>query len=49
MIIPTEPIGSIPRPPGLIQAIAASGDRIPDLYADHVAARSIELGLKAKK
>jgi type I restriction enzyme S subunit len=31
MIIPTEPIGSIPRPPGLIQAIAASGDRVPDL------------------
>ena len=26
MIIPTEPIGSIPRPPRLIQAIAASGD-----------------------
>ena len=26
MTIPTEPIGSIPRPPRLIQAIAASGD-----------------------
>jgi hypothetical protein len=49
MIISTEPIGSISRPLGLIQAIAASGDRIPDRYADHAAARSIELGLKAKK
>lgn len=26
MIIPTEPIGSIPRPPRLIEAIAAAGD-----------------------
>ena len=26
MQIPTEPIGSIPRPPGLIEAIAAAGD-----------------------
>jgi 5-methyltetrahydropteroyltriglutamate--homocysteine methyltransferase len=26
MAIPTEPIGSIPRPPGLIAAVAASGD-----------------------
>jgi 5-methyltetrahydropteroyltriglutamate--homocysteine methyltransferase len=29
MTIPTEPIGSIPRPPHLIEAVAASGD-----YAD---------------
>src|ERR1700719_3225207 len=26
MIIPTEPIGSIPRPPSLIQAVASRGD-----------------------
>ena len=26
MIIPTEPIGSIPRPPHLVQAVAAAGD-----------------------
>ena len=26
MAIPTEPIGSIPRPPGLIEAVAKSGD-----------------------
>ncbi len=28
MAIPTEPIGSIPRPPGLIEAVAASGDGV---------------------
>ena len=26
MTIPTEPIGSIPRPLGLIEAVTASGD-----------------------
>lgn len=39
MAIPTEPIGSIPRPPGLIQAVAARGgtDPSPDpLYDEAV-------------
>ncbi len=31
MIIPTEPIGSIPRPPALIEATAARGDNDPSL------------------
>jgi 5-methyltetrahydropteroyltriglutamate--homocysteine methyltransferase len=40
MTIPTEPIGSIPRPPRLIQAIAASGDhadpKLDPLYEEAV-------------
>src|ERR1700730_8217747 len=40
MTIPTEPIGSIPRPPRLIQAIAASGDhadpKLDALYEEAV-------------
>src|SRR5271170_2620617 len=40
MIIPTEPIGSIPRPLELIEAIAASGDnadpRLEPLYENAV-------------
>ncbi|HEV7601481.1 MAG TPA: hypothetical protein VGO49_14670 [Bradyrhizobium sp.] len=40
MIIPTEPIGSIPRPPRLIEAIAAAGDhaapRLDPLYEDAI-------------
>lgn len=40
MIIPTEPIGSIPRPPNLIDEIAALGDhgdpRLDPLYDDAV-------------
>jgi 5-methyltetrahydropteroyltriglutamate--homocysteine methyltransferase len=26
MLVPTEPIGSIPRPPALMEAVAARGD-----------------------
>jgi len=33
MTIPTEPIGSIPRPLGLIEAVAARGDEDPSLDA----------------
>src|ERR1700720_1850407 len=40
MTIPTEPIGSIPRPPRLIQAIAASGDhadpKLDSLYEEAI-------------
>lgn len=40
MIIPTEPIGSIPRPLSLIAAVAAAGDgsdpRLEPLYDDVV-------------
>src|SRR5258707_268909 len=40
MTIPTEPIGSIPRPPRLIQAIAAGGDhadpKLDPLYQDAI-------------
>jgi len=40
MTIPTEPIGSIPRPPRLLQAIAASGDhadpKLDPLYEEAV-------------
>lgn len=40
MIIPTEPIGSIPRPPRLIEAIAASGDssdpKLDSLYEEAI-------------
>src|SRR6201993_836420 len=40
MIIPTEPIGSIPRPPRLIEAIAASGDhtdpKLDPLYEEAI-------------
>jgi 5-methyltetrahydropteroyltriglutamate--homocysteine methyltransferase len=40
MNIPTEPIGSIPRPPRLIQAIAASGDhadpKLDPLYEEAI-------------
>lgn len=31
MQIPTEPIGSIPRPPPLVEAVAARGSDHPDL------------------
>ncbi len=41
MIIPTEPIGSIPRPPRLIEAIAAAGNHtdpaLDPLYEDAIA------------
>jgi 5-methyltetrahydropteroyltriglutamate--homocysteine methyltransferase len=40
MTIPTEPIGSIPRPPRLIQAITASGDhadpKLDSLYEEAI-------------
>jgi len=40
MTIPTEPIGSIPRPPRLIEAVAASGDhtdpKLDSLYEDAI-------------
>src|SRR6195256_1038112 len=40
MIIPTEPIGSIPRPPRLIEAIAAAGNHadpeLDPLYEDAI-------------
>ncbi|HEY8746609.1 MAG TPA: cobalamin-independent methionine synthase II family protein [Tepidisphaeraceae bacterium] len=39
MVIPTEPIGSIPRPPELIEAIAVQGDDDPaleSLYLDAI-------------
>jgi 5-methyltetrahydropteroyltriglutamate--homocysteine methyltransferase len=40
MIIPTEPIGSIPRPPRLIEAIAALGDhtdpKLDSLYEEAI-------------
>ncbi len=40
MTIPTEPVGSIPRPVGLIEAIAASGDHadptLEPLYEDAI-------------
>src|SRR5882762_5685605 len=40
MTIPTEPIGSIPRPPRLIQAITASGDhadpKLNSLYEEAI-------------
>ncbi len=38
MPIPTEPIGSIPRPPGLIEAVAATGGDDPGLEALYEAA-----------
>ncbi|HEX5761189.1 MAG TPA: cobalamin-independent methionine synthase II family protein [Thermoanaerobaculia bacterium] len=38
MTIPTEPIGSIPRPPGLIRAVAATGGTDPSLEALYEAA-----------
>jgi 5-methyltetrahydropteroyltriglutamate--homocysteine methyltransferase len=38
-MIPTEPIGSIPRPPGLVAAVTASGDGVdPNLDALYEAA-----------
>jgi 5-methyltetrahydropteroyltriglutamate--homocysteine methyltransferase len=40
MIIPTEPIGSIPRPPGLIEEIAALGTHV-DPKLDHLYDRAI--------
>src|SRR5450432_4297137 len=40
MVIPTEPIGSIPRPPRLIEAIAAAGDpddpKLDPLYEEAI-------------
>jgi 5-methyltetrahydropteroyltriglutamate--homocysteine methyltransferase len=40
MTIPTEPIGSIPRPPRLIEAVAAAGDhtdpKLDSLYDDAI-------------
>lgn len=33
MMLPTEPIGSIPRPPELIEALAGSHGLSPDLGA----------------
>jgi 5-methyltetrahydropteroyltriglutamate--homocysteine methyltransferase len=40
MTIPTEPIGSIPRPPSLIEAVAEAGDhadpRLDSLYDDAI-------------
>ena len=40
MTIPTEPIGSIPRPPRLIEAIAAAGNHtdpaLDPLYEDAI-------------
>jgi len=38
MIIPTEPIGSIPRPIALIESVAAGRNMDPDLDADYEAA-----------
>ena len=36
MAIPTEPIGSIPRPPALLDAIAASDPALDALYEDAI-------------
>ena len=38
MAIPTEPIGSIPRPPDLIEAAARKGGDDPSLEALYLAA-----------
>jgi 5-methyltetrahydropteroyltriglutamate--homocysteine methyltransferase len=47
LTIPTEPIGSIPRPPALIQAVAQKGDDDPSvdlLYEAAVRGRASDRG-----
>ena len=44
LAIPTEPIGSIPRPPRLIEAIAATDGTDPDGFRIPFAARARVLG-----